>query len=227
MTTKQPVQRWVLPAVWAALLVCLFPAQRATATVMDFEGLITDPSIVGGEGVEQYYNGGVGSLGSGPGPDFDIGYAVGGSTVVDAGDIGATAVSGSNIVTTFEVNGDMIFSLVGPLSDLSNLFSFYYVTARNDATVTLYDGLDATGSVIGSTTLAATGAGFNWTFLRLKSIPGTTIGSVKIHLAVTGSALFDDVGVTVPAPATLSLFGLAAMLGWRYRRRQTTGLHQS
>lgn len=206
--------RRVALAVGGLLLV----AQPVSAMqIMDFEGLAS------GEEVLDFYNGGLGGDGSGPGPDFDIGYLVGGSTVFDIG-VG-NAFSGANIVTTLETNGLLTFSDVGGAPLENRVLSFWYDTSNVGTQVTLYAGADATGAVIGSAVLDATGGGFNWQQFTLVSDPGTVIGSVQFDLVQTGGALFDNVflDAPVPVPGTLPLMGLAVLLFWRRARSTSPG----
>jgi hypothetical protein len=206
-----------LAAIASGWLLAAASTGASAIPVMDFEGLQHR------EHVDTFYNGGHGSLGSGPGPDFDIDFSPGDEEAFNVFTIGATAHSGTNILTVAggSQSGDIILNVdLPPADNANNVLQFFYGTVRNDTTVTLYDGAGGAGNAIGSSILASTGTFFNWTFFSLRSNPGTVIASARIHAAVAGGVVIDDMAITIPAPSTLSLVGLAAVVGGLRRKRR-------
>lgn len=192
---------------------------------MDFEGLQTNAgNVTLGEAVDNFYDGGFGSLGTGPGPDMDIQFVPGSATVINLTDLGASAHSGVNAIANFLGSGNVLFTSVATPPELYRWVSFYYVTPTDTVTISLYDGPNGTGNLIGSAVLPSTGPGVNWTFFRLRTDPGLFITSVKMHQTVTGSVLFDDIVVSAPVPASLplvlvGLLGLAVPMRNRFAHR--------
>jgi hypothetical protein len=182
--------------IFSCLPLLLAGSVGAHADLLDFNALLV------GEEVRGYYNGGLGSLGTGPGPNLGITFTNDFVTLAD-GVFGPplraeelTAVSGTM---------DVAAGFSGP-------FSFYYKNSGLGGVVNLYSGLDGGGSLVG-TLLLPTLSGFGATGL---------VQGVPFKSAVfTGSAntlVFDNItlggGLVVPEPTSISLMGavLAALV---------------
>lgn len=202
---------------------------------LTFEGL--QP----GELVQNFYNGGTGSLGS-SGPNYGVSFSDTALAGVDS-DVGGNANMAnepSPDTVVFWMSGGSVVMNVP--AGFSTGFSFYYSSATA-ATVTVYDGPDATGNVLATINLAAqhdgngctgdpTGTFCNWTqagasfsgTARSVDFSGTenqtgydniTIGSATPVLAVPPR----------PVP-TLSEWGMillsvVLMLGFYWQRRRS------
>lgn len=118
----------------------------AASTVLTFEGLLN------GEQVLQFYNGGAGSLGS-VGPDYDIefGSAALANRDADAGGSGNFANEPSPDTIVFFIGGTGVVMNVP--TGMQDGFSFFYSSVAS-ASVTVYDGLDATGTVLATLPLS-------------------------------------------------------------------------
>jgi hypothetical protein len=170
-------------------------AVGAHADVLDFNTLQM------GEQVQGYYNGGFGSMGTGPGPNFGITFTSDFVTVAD-GVFGPPLraeelTSGSGIM-------DVALGFSGP-------FSFYYKNSGAAGAANLYSGLDGGGSLVG-TLLLPTMPGFAAT--------GLVTGMQFRSVVFTGSAntlVFDNItfgAQVIPEPASISLlFIVLAVLG--------------
>src|SRR5438876_738257 len=128
----------LLVAIGCVLLVA--PQARAATVVLDFEGLQNLESIL------NFYNGGTGSLGS-AGPNYGIQFGADALSVIDSDNGGSGNIANEPSPST------AAFFLTGP-GDIMNVaagfdtgFSFFY-TAASDGTVTVYDGLNGSGSVL-------------------------------------------------------------------------------
>ena len=132
-------------AAAAALLVGLIVggrgAQASTALVLDFEGLGNLERIL------DFYDGGFGGYGSGPGPDYGISFGPDALALIDA-DAGGSG----NFANEPSAN-TIAFFLTGPgvvmnvKNGFTTGFSFFYTSARV-GTVTVFDGPNGTGNVL-------------------------------------------------------------------------------
>ncbi|WP_376696213.1 hypothetical protein [Wenzhouxiangella sp. EGI_FJ10305] len=129
------------------------PARGSTNpgdVVLDFEGLENL------EPVEEFYNGGLGGNGSGPGPDFGITFSDNAQAIIDS-DAGGTGNFGG------EPSPDTIlFFLSGSAATMNvsdgftNGFSFFYSAINQPGEIIVYDGLDGTGNVLATLDLPVT-----------------------------------------------------------------------
>lgn len=143
-------------------LCCMAPSENArptpstpkaatkNITVLDFEGLQDL------EPVEEFYNGGLGGDGSGPGPDFGIIFSDNALAIIDA-DAGGTGNFGG------EPSPDTIlFFLTGTAATMNvpagftDGFSFFYSAINNPGEIVVYDDLNATGNVLATLNLPLT-----------------------------------------------------------------------
>jgi len=132
-------------AAAAALLLGLIvggrDAQANTALVLDFEGLGNLERIL------DFYDGGFGGFGSGPGPDYGISFGPDALALIDA-DAGGSG----NFANEPSAN-TIAFFLTGPgvvmnvKNGFTTGFSFFYTSARV-GDVTVYDGPNGTGNVL-------------------------------------------------------------------------------
>ncbi|MCH8345573.1 MAG: hypothetical protein IIC87_01440 [Chloroflexi bacterium] len=132
-------------AAAAALLVGLIiggrGAQASTALVLDFEGLGNLERIL------NFYDGGFGGFGSGPGPDYGISFGPDALALIDA-DAGGSGnfanEPSANTIAFFLTGPGVVMNVKNGFTDG---FSFYYTSARV-GTVTVYDGPNGTGNVL-------------------------------------------------------------------------------
>ena len=132
-------------AAAAALLVGLIiggrGAQASTALVLDFEGLGNLERIL------NFYDGGFGGFGSGPGPDYGISFGPDALALIDA-DAGGSGnfanEPSANTIAFFLTGPGVVMNVKNGFTDG---FAFYYTSARV-GTVTVYDGPNGTGNVL-------------------------------------------------------------------------------
>lgn len=206
-----------------AMMLAGAPANASTI-VLTFEG-IGDQAPIG-----NYYAGG-------GGPNYGITFGSDALAIISGAAGGGGNFSGSPTMPT-------IAFFLGGAGDIMNVpagfttgFSFYYSAVVYPGVVTVYDGLDATGSVLASINLPVTPIGGS---------PECTYGSycpwVPIGVAFSGTAKsvnfsgvanyigFDNITlgsetpgsgeVGVPEPLSMSLFGAGMLaLGFARRRR--------
>lgn len=197
-------------------------AANANIIVLDFEG-IADQAAVG-----DFYNGGGGT-------NHGIEFSPDTLAAVDED-------AGGNGNFANEPSADTVMFFLASNTAILNFangfntgFSFFY-SSSTDASVDVYDGVNATGNLLGSLNLVAqfsdtcsgdpTGSFCNWdpagiSFMgNAKSIGfGGTANFTGFDDITFGSTIPGGPRNTVPAPGTLALFSLAlGLLRLRYRR---------
>jgi hypothetical protein len=210
----------------SVLLAALgFSIAAQAAIVLDFEGLRDL------EAVQEFYNGGTGSLGS-SGPNLGASFSPATLALIDA-DAGGTG----NFANEPSPNTVMFFldandAILNYAAGFDTGFSFFY-SSSTAASVTVWDGLGATGNVLASLSLTAqgfdnctgdpTGAFCNWTPV------GVSFVGIAKSIDFGGTANqtgFDDITFGsatpggVPEPATMLLSGAALVALWATRRRK-------
>jgi hypothetical protein len=218
-------------AMWlaGALLLLAASAAQATVLVIDFEGLADF------ESVDEYYNGGFGGDGSGPGLDWGIGFS--NSLAIKSIETGfsgnfTNAPSGNTIL--FFRSGTA--STMNVADGFSTGFSFFYTSINQSGSVNVWDGLNGTGNLLASLELTALGgcqhprAFCNWAPV------GVAFDGIARSVEFGGVADFigfDDItlgsefagGVPVPAPGAVGLIALAVCATALTRRRRVREAH--
>lgn len=206
-------------------LVCFVPAAQAAVITLDFEGLTNL------EPVNEFYNGGVGGNGSGPGTNYGISFSSDSLALIDADAGGSGNIGGEPSPDTA-----MIFLSGGAASmnvpaGFDTGFSFFYSAVNNPGAITVYDGENGTGSVIANLILPITlsdGGDPSGSFSPFvpfgvafsgvaKSVDfGGTANQVAFDNITLGAALPIDPMSAIPEPtnvltlAGLLCFGLSA-----------------
>ena len=202
-------------SVMALILVLGAVAAQAGVVTLTFEGLQNL------EPVENYYNGGLGGLGSGPGPNYGITFTSDSLAIISGAFGGTGNFSGSPTMPT------IAFFLTGA-GDIMNVaagfdtgFSFYYSAVVYPGSVTVYDGLNGTGSVLASLNLPVTPSGGAPECTYGAYCPwfpiGVTFSGTAMSVNFSGTANyigFDNItlgsGIPtpgVPEPGTLVMLG--------------------
>jgi hypothetical protein len=220
------------PFVFALGLV---PAKAATVQ-LDFTGLNAGSN----ESPLNYYNGGLGSLGSGPGPNFGVTFSSNSITGIP-GD-----KPGGNTNTALVPSGNVLFFLGGGASimdvagGLKTGFSFFYSAVNNPGSVNIYSGLDETGSVLATialpTTPTAGAPGCNGEPFCPYIPVGATFAGTALSvgfIGVNNQIAFADITLgsanptpSVPEPSTwaMMILGFAGVGFMAYRRKSQPAL---
>jgi hypothetical protein len=121
----------------------------STGDTLTFEGLRDRESVL------NYYNGGLGGNGSGSGPAYGVTFSPNALAIID-GDAGGTGNFGGEPTPStilFFLTGTAIMNVP---SGFTTGFSFYYSAINSPGTVTVYSGVNASGSVLASIPLPLT-----------------------------------------------------------------------
>jgi hypothetical protein len=199
------------------LFVCVLMLTAAHAQVLTFEGLQS------GEQVLNFYNGGNGGNGTGPGPSYGITFGTSVLALTETN--GNFALEPSPVTIVYFVSGPGV--IMNKAAGFTTGFSFYYASAVNTGTVTVWDGLNGTGTLLATLNLPATGSycggstkayscwnTFGVTFSgTAKSVDfGGTANGIGFDNITLGSATPGTVAVPVPALSTWGMLAAAAML---------------
>jgi hypothetical protein len=212
-------------------VVVLFAGEQVWAgpVVLTFEGFKDE------EPIGNYYNGGLGGLASGPGPNYGITFSSNSRISIEssAGGIGDFTNAPSGVAVAFFLMGTNDFMDVP--SGFTNSISFFY-TASDPGSVNIYSGLDGTGTLLATVPLFSTnnngppGAHSNHWVLTSATFSGTAESVDFSNAANVGTKGYgvDNLTISplalssVPEPASFTLIGLgiAGLLGYGWRRRQ-------
>jgi hypothetical protein len=187
---------------------------RGGSIVLTFQGLKEN------EQVQNYYNGGLGQLGSGPGPSFGITFTGDDLVLTDARHyIGEptppevmllgnnSAPGGAGVSATMNVAG-------GFVSDLA----FYYGSIDAPGLVQVFSGPNGTGTMLGSQSLAVTSTPPDAVFTAAPvDVSFTGVAQSAVFKGGNQQIVFDNIQLTtvgVPGPTSLLLLaeGTACLL---------------
>ncbi len=138
----------------AGLLAALSSGGAAEAAVIS----MNFPGLQDGELVNDYYNGGTGSFGSGGGTNYGVSYV--NATALNEADNNIAGLSGSPNAITFVSDTSMTMDVAG---GFSTGLGFVYSAPFFGGVATIWSGLDGTGTLLASLTLGATPDGYNIT----------------------------------------------------------------
>ena len=211
-----------------SLLVLSVVSATAGTTVLTFEGLQDEEAIL------NYYNGGFGGSGSGPGPNYGITFGADSLAIISGANGGSGNFSGAPSMPTIA----FFLSGAGDVMDVpggfDTGFSFYYSAINDSGTVNVYSGLDGTGSLLASIYLPVTPSGGSPECTYGAFCPwfpiGVSFAGTAESAVFTGTANqigFDNITlgastpVGAPEPTTLALLGsgLLGLLGMNRRRK--------
>jgi hypothetical protein len=202
----------------AALALAAAPA-ALPAQVLTFEGLANE------ETVDAYYAGGLGSLGSGPGPDLGITFTMNAFALVrsnvpgGAGNFGGEPSPVTAVVFSDFPGAPAFFDVAGGFTGGLGLF---YSAPAVPVTVRVFSGLGGTGSLLAELLLPTTP---NGSVMGCPNNPGATFcpfAASGVAFAGTArsvdfsgalnDAMFDDVTLGAATPAVIPEPGTVALV---------------
>lgn len=185
------------------LAILLMGAVSASADVLDFNNLQIGEEVLG------YYEGGFGSLGTGPGPNLGITFTAGFVTVAQG--VFGPPFQGEELTGTSGIM-DVVPGFIGP-------FSFYYTNSGPDGGVNLYSGLDGGGSLLATIALPASA-----TFNAAGAFEGLPFESA-VFTGTAGALAFDNItlggGLVIPEPSSISLLLIGLLAVWLGARKSS------
>ncbi len=223
-----------------ALAASLLTGAPALAGVMDlnFDGINpTYPFTSGSVAVENYYNGGTASNGA-TGPNYGVTFTdnalticLNGSGGVDCSNTSKGGGPGSQTAALFWLSGSQTFMDVA--AGFTTGFSFNYTDPFvSGSSVSVYSGLDGTGTLLATIPLATTPSGcpgYDGQYCPFVPI-GVTFAGTAESVSFAGTAnfvVYDDItlgssvpGTPLPAAAPLFAAGLGVIGLLARRRRQ-------
>lgn len=217
--------RFLKTAFATAALAAVASNASAAVITLDFEGAGNQAQLL------EFYNGGTDSQGN-SGVDYDISFGENALSIIDADDGGSGNIGNEPSPSTvlFFLSGSAILNYE---AGFDTGFSFFYTSVSFSGTVSVYDGLDGTGNLLGTIDLPALGAGpgdpngsfSNWAAAGLefdgiaKSIDfGGTVNQIAYDNVTFGSATPTP---AIPEPSTYALMALGlAGMGFVARRNK-------
>lgn len=189
------------------LVSIAMPIMQGGVVTLTFEGLKDQ------EAVDNYYNGGLGGSGSGPGPSDGITFTSNSLAIIEE------AAGGTGDFSN-PPSGDTVLFFLSGTADTMNVaagfttgFSFYYADQVGfTGSVDVYSGLNGTGTLLASLSLPSTPSPYT-VFVPI----GVTFAGTAESVEFGGSAnfiAFDNItlgsstaGGSVPEPTSVILFG--------------------
>lgn len=184
------------------------------------------------EAVGNFYNGGLGGSGSGPGPNFGVTFNADALSIIDedAGGTGNFGGEPSPSTVLFFLTGSAAVMSVEAGFDTG--FSFFYSAINQPGSVTVWDGINGTGNILATLNLPLT------PFNGAPDPTGTFSPLVPIGVAFNGTAksvsfagvqnqiAFDNITFgsevpegAIPEPGTYALMGMPLAAFLLFRRR--------
>jgi hypothetical protein len=188
----------------AALLLFLLPvlSEAQTKANVNFVGLKNL------EFINQYYEGGKGSLGSGPGPNYGLQFTANAQTIVSASKGGSGSFinnPGGNPVMFFQTGTNVTMTATNGIQT----GMWFYYSALQTGRATVYAGPNGTGAILASITLPPNDSGcttYRLCVWSAASVPLTaTAGSISFagvpdYLAIGPTHL----GLAIPTSMALT-----------------------
>lgn len=207
-----------------ALILVLCAGRAAATTVLTFEGLKSF------EQVGNYYNGGYGSLGSGPGPNYGVTFSANGVAYIPNTPF-INDPSPPTVLLDFNSGigpGQPISTTMDVSQGFSGELDFYYLAIGRDVTVKIWSGSDGAGTMLAGQTFATTGTNLSNASFTVESMTFSGIAGSVVFTGGNDQLALDNIAfASVPEPSgwcSLTV-GLASsfLVFFTWRRRTTTG----
>jgi hypothetical protein len=186
------------------LLIAIAVSPLASQT----KGNVTFSGLKNLEFINNYYNGGTGSLGSGPGPDYALTFTSNAQAIVSAAKGGSGNFinnPGNTPVMFFQTGANITMTAANGVS----VALLFYYSALQPGSVTVYDGPNGTGNILADIALSPNNSGCNAYKLCVWSPVGIPLGTAAASIRFAGTANNIAIGKTelgkaLPTTTTLS-----------------------
>ena len=195
-----------------AVLVALGSySASANVITLTFEGLQDQ------EPINDYYNGGFGGMGSGPGPNYGITFTPDSLALISVDNGGTGNFSGSlapsphTIAFFLSGQGDTMNVAAG----FTTGFSFFYTSPFDTGAVTVWSGLNGTGTLLATLNLPISGAPGTREPYDAWAPAGVTFTGTAESVIFTGTANqigFDNITLGSQTPGGVPDGGASALL---------------
>jgi hypothetical protein len=164
-----------------ALFLLVLPALSAAQT----KGIVTFGGLKNLEFINQFYDGGQGSLGSGPGPNFGLQFTANAQAIVSAsrGGSGNFINNPGGYPVMFFQTGSTV--TITATNGVQNAVLFYY-SALQTGSATIYSGPNGTGTILASVTLPTNNSGCNTYKLCVWSAVGIPLSAAAGSISFAG-----------------------------------------
>jgi hypothetical protein len=183
------------------VLLLLLPVLAAGQT----QGTVTFGGLKNLEFINQYYDGGTGSLGSGPGPNYGLSFTSNAQAIVSASKGGSGNFidnPGGYPVMFFQTGKNVTITAA---NGIQTALWFYY-SALQQGAATVYSGPNGTGTVLFNTTLTPNNSGC--TTYKLWTPVAVPLSATANSIVFSGTADYIAIGTihigyTIPTSITL------------------------
>ncbi len=190
------------------LLIVLVLPLLAAPLWAQTKGIATFGGLKNLEFINNYYNGGTGSMGSGPGKDLHLEFTANAQVIISAAKGGSGNFDnnpGGYPVMFFQTGTNVIINATAGVS--TGLWFSY--SALQPGTVTVYDGPNGTGNILSSITLTPNNSGCTTYKMCVWSPVGTPLTTAAGSIRFDGVANFLGIGaihlgVKLPTSTTLT-----------------------
>jgi len=172
------------------------------------KGLVSFSRLKNLEFVNQFYDGGTGSLGSGPGPNYGLTFTANAQAIISAskGGSGNFINNPGGYPVMFFQTGNT--ATITATNGLQQAVLFYYSALQNGV-FTVYSGPNGTGNILASVTLPANNSGCSGYKLCVWSPVGVSLTATAGSMSFSGVADYLAIdaihlGSTLPTSMTLT-----------------------
>jgi Bacterial Ig-like domain (group 3) len=180
----------VLLSLAAAFCFASFPArsQAQTKAVVNFGRLKNL------EFIDQFYDGGTGSLGSGPGPNYGLQFTTNAQTIISASKGGSGNFIGN------PGGGPVMFFQTGNVATITatngiQTALWFYYSALQNGSATVYSGANGTGTILASITLPVNNSGCNTYKMCVWSTVGVPLAANAGSISFAGVPDYLAIGI--------------------------------
>ena len=164
-----------------ALFLLLLPALLEAQT----KGVVNFGSLKNLEFIDQFYNGGKGSLGSGPGQNFGIQFTANAQAIISASKGGSGNFIGNPgglPVMFFQTGNNVTMTATNGVG----VALWFYYSALQTGSATVYAGPNGTGTILASVTLPPNNSGCNTYKLCVWSTVGVSLSATAGSIRFAG-----------------------------------------